>query len=152
RPTFRALLLRVREVLLGAYSHEELPFERLVEELQPERDMSRNPLFQVMCVLQNQPKGAMPAGDLVMTPYDVDLGVAKFDLTLFWEEQGGGLQGLLEHNTDLFDDATALRFYRHHEELFAAVLADPDRRLEDLPLLSAAERHQLLAEWNDAAR
>ncbi|HEY0782910.1 MAG TPA: amino acid adenylation domain-containing protein, partial [Thermoanaerobaculia bacterium] len=152
RPTFRELLRRVREVLLGAYSHEELPFERLVEELQPARDMSRNPLFQVMCVLQNQPKPAMPAGDLVMTPYDVDLGVAKFDLTLFWEEQGGGLQGLLEHNTDLFDDTTALRFYRQHEELFAAVLADPDRRLSDLPLLPAAERHPLLAEWNDAER
>ena len=150
-PTFRELLLRVRDVALGGYAHEDLPFERIVEELQPERDMSRNPLFQVMCVLQNQPRESLPAGDLRMSPLSIQLGIAKFDLTLFWYEEQGWLSGLLEYNTDLFDHSTARRFYQHYEHLLVSVLADPDRPLTALPLLSAAERHQIVIEWSDTA-
>ncbi|HVR97232.1 MAG TPA: amino acid adenylation domain-containing protein, partial [Thermoanaerobaculia bacterium] len=150
-PSFRELLLRVREVALGAYAHEDLPFEKIVEELQPERDMSRNPLFQVMCVLQNQPRESLPAGDLRMSPFSIQLGIAKFDLTLFWYEEQGWLSGLLEYNTDLFDHSTALRFFQHYERLLESVLADPGRPLSTLPLLDDAERHQLVNEWSDTA-
>jgi amino acid adenylation domain-containing protein len=150
-PTFRELLARVREVTLGAYSHEDLPFERIVEEVQPDRDMSRNPLFQVMCVLQNQPRSAMPAGDLEMAPLQVSLGAAKFDLTIFWSEAGDALHGLVEHNTDLFDETTIRRFYAQHETLLGAVGLDPTRRLSELPLVALPERHQMLYEWNETA-
>ncbi|HZF08187.1 MAG TPA: amino acid adenylation domain-containing protein [Thermoanaerobaculia bacterium] len=151
-PSFRELLGRVRQVTLGAYAHEQLPFERLVEEVQPERDMSRNPLFQVLCVLQNQPERALPMGDLRMSELPLDSGTAKFDLTFMWIEEGEILEGLLEHNSDLFDATTVGRLFRCHEALFAAVLSDPGQRLLDLPMLGAAERHQLLAEWNDTAK
>jgi amino acid adenylation domain-containing protein/non-ribosomal peptide synthase protein (TIGR01720 family) len=148
-PTFTALLRRVSEVTLGAYAHEDLPFERLVEELQPERDMSRNPLFQIMFVLQNQPREEIELEDLAVFPLPVDSATAKFDLTMFWREEQGALAGVVEHNSDLFDRATVLRFYRHFESLIAAVLADPERPAGALPLLSPVERHQMLAEWND---
>ncbi len=150
-PSFRELLGRVREVTLGAYAREDLPFEKLVEEIQPERDMSRNPLFQVMCVLQNQPWPEARMGEVEITSLPVDSGTAKFDLTLFWREDAGVLAGLLEHNTDLFDDATAWRLYRHHEALLRAALDDPEARLGALPLLDDAERHQILREWNGAS-
>ncbi len=150
-PTFRELLARVREVTLGAYSHEDLPFERIVEEVQPDRDMSRNPLFQIMCVLQNQPRSAIPAGDLVMAPLPASLGAAKFDLTIFWREEGDALHGLVEHNTDLFDETTIRRFYAQLEALLREVGRDPERRLSELPLVAASERHQLLYEWNATA-
>ncbi len=150
-PTFRELLARVREVTLGAYSHEDLPFERIVEEVQPDRDMSRNPLFQVMCVLQNQPRSALPAGDLEMAPLQVSLGAAKFDLTIFWSEVGDALHGLVEHNTDLFDETTIRRLYAQHETLLGAVGLDPARRLSELPLVALPERHQMLYEWNETA-
>ncbi|MBW8875033.1 MAG: non-ribosomal peptide synthase/polyketide synthase [Acidobacteria bacterium] len=150
-PTFAALLRRVSEVTLGAYAHEDLPFERLVEELQPERDMSRNPLFQIMFVLQNQPREEIALEDLAVSPLAVDSATAKFDLTMFWREEQGALAGVVEHNSDLFDRATVLRFYRHFEGLVAAVLADPGRPVGELPLLSPVERHQMLAEWNDVA-
>ncbi len=150
-PTFRELLGRVREVTLGAYSHEDLPFERIVEEVQPDRDMSRNPLFQIMCVLQNQPRSAIPAGDLVMAPLAASLGSAKFDLTIFWREEGGDLHGMVEHNTDLFDETTIRRFYAQLEAVLREVGRDPGRRLSELPLVAASERHQLLYEWNATA-
>ncbi|HJX28790.1 MAG TPA: amino acid adenylation domain-containing protein, partial [Thermoanaerobaculia bacterium] len=150
RPGFRALLERVREVTLGASAHDEVPFERLVEEIQPERDMSRNPLFQTMLVLQNQPWPAFRIGDITLEPFDVDSGTAKFDLTLFWREHEGRLVGLVEHNTDLYEEPTVLRFVRHFEVLLRGALADPDRPVAYLPLLDEAERHQLLVEWNGA--
>ncbi len=148
-PTFRELLARVREVTLGAYAHENLPFEKIVLELQPERDMSRNPLFQVMCVLQNQPWKAAPLRDLEISGLSLDTATAKFDLTLFWQETGGVLGALLEHNTDLFNDATAWRMYEHCVAILRAGAEDPDRRVGALPLLAEAERHQLLREWSE---
>jgi amino acid adenylation domain-containing protein len=150
-PSFRGLLRRVREVTLGAYAHEDLPFEKLVEELQPERDMSRNPLFQVMCVLQNQPWPEARMGDVELAALPVDSATAKFDLTLFWREEEGALAGMLEHNTDLFDDTTAWRLYQSYEALLRAALDDPEGRIGALPLLGDAARHQILLEWNDAS-
>ncbi len=150
-PAFHELLGRVRETTLGGYTHEDLPFEKLVEELQPERDMSRNPLFQVMCVLQNQPWPAFQMDDIELAGLPVDTGTAKFDLTLFWSETEGGVSGILEYNTDLFDDTTARRLYSHFEALLAAALDDPAARIGALPLLGEAERHQLLREWSGSA-
>jgi amino acid adenylation domain-containing protein len=142
------LLARVRSVTLGAYAHQELPFEKLVEELQPERDRSRNPLFQVMFVLQNQPWPAFRIGEVDFSPLEVDSRTAKFDLTLFVRDERERLPVLLEYATDLFDGTTALRFYRQYEVLLGAMLRDPGASLQSLPLLGEAERHQIAIEWS----
>jgi amino acid adenylation domain-containing protein len=147
-PTWAELLDRVRETTLGAYAHQDLPFEKLVEELQPTRDLSRNPLFQAMLVLQNHPRPRETFADLTLEMLPVDTGIAKFDLTLFWMEEGGRLAGLLEHNTDLFDDTTAQRTFTHYVALLESLLADAAARPESAPLLSAGQRHQVLREWN----
>ncbi|MEA2694109.1 MAG: hypothetical protein QOJ16_3496, partial [Acidobacteriota bacterium] len=150
-PPVSLLLERVREVALGAYSHQELPFEMLVEELSPERDTGRPPLFQVMFVLQNTPRPRLDLPGLVLHPIEVGTGAAKFDLTLFLEEGSGGLTGGLEFDEDLFEGTTARRLLTHLEILLGQVVAAPETPLSGLPLLSAGERHQLLAEWDDTA-
>jgi amino acid adenylation domain-containing protein len=147
-PNFRELLRRVREVALGAYAHQDLPFERLVEELQPERDLSRNPLFQVMFDLQNAPLPALDLPDLTVQPLTVDYGTAKFDLTLSVQETAQGLNGLLEYNTDLFDEATIMRLAGHFQTLLEGITADPAQPIGTLPLLTEAERQYLLVDWN----
>lgn len=148
--SFRELLERVRKVTLGAYAHQDLPFEKLVEELQPERSLSYNPLFQVMFILQNAPMHSLDLPGLILTPIEGTYNkTAKFDLTLSMEETEQGLRGSWEYNTDLFDDATITRMLGHFQTLLEGIVANPDRRLSDLPLLTAAERHQLLVEWNN---
>jgi amino acid adenylation domain-containing protein len=146
-PRFRELLARVSEVTLGAYDHQDLPFERLVEELQPQRRLGRHPVFQVMFQLQNAPMPEVEIPGLSLRLVALDSGTAKFDLSLFLRDTPEGLAGILEYATDLFDATTALRFANHYRELLAAVVADPERRLSKLPLLSSAERHQLRVEW-----
>jgi len=146
-PTFRELLWRAREATLGAYAHQDLPFERLVEALQRERDLSRHPLFQVMFALQNAPMEPPRLSNLAVRVVDLETVTSPFDLTLLLEESTGGLKGLLEYNTDLFDAKTIARLIGHFETLLAGIVADPDCRLSDLPLLTPAERHQL-ADWN----
>ena len=146
-PSFRDLLRRVREVTMGAFAHQDLPFEKLVEELQPERDLSRNPLFQVMFTLQTE-RGAGAAG-ASREVLQVVTGTAKFDLTLSIFDGEGPLAGALEYSTDLFDAATIERMSRHLQTLLEGVVADPDQRLSALPLLPEAERQQLLVVWND---
>ena len=151
RLDFRSLLGRVREVTLGAYGHQDLPFERLVEELRPERDPSRTPVFQVMFVLQNLPMPPLSSAGLVVTPLDGDVGIAKFDLTLSLqepEERSGGLRGVLEYNTDLFEAATVERMAGHFRRLLEGVVEAPDQSLAELPLLTAVEREQLLERWS----
>ena len=148
-PSFRELLRRVREVALGAYAHQDLPFEMLVDELQPARDMSHSPLFQVMFVLQNAPVQALELSELTLSPVETENGIAKFDLTLMMEERPEGLQGTVEYNTDLFDAATIERMVGHFQTLLEGIVADPDRPISTLPLLTAAEREQLLVGWND---
>jgi amino acid adenylation domain-containing protein len=149
RPAGSDLVAQLRETTLGAYAHQELPFEKLVEELQPQRDMSRNPLFQVMLVLQNQPGGATETvAGLTTEGWRNDPGIAKFDLTLFLWPDGPRLGGLWEYNTDLFDPSTARRIARHFSTLLGGLVRDPQRPVAELPLLSAAERHQLAHEWS----
>ncbi|MEG4918277.1 amino acid adenylation domain-containing protein [Microcoleus sp. B7-D4] len=148
-PSFRELLGRVREVALGAYTHQDLPFEKLVEELQPERDLSRTPLFQVMFVFQNALIAALEFRGLSLTPLEVHNGTAKLDLTLALEETSEGIKGGVEYNTDLFEAATITRMVGHFQTLLKSIVANPEQHLSDLPLLTEAEQHQLLVEWNN---
>ncbi|HKV12157.1 MAG TPA: amino acid adenylation domain-containing protein, partial [Thermoanaerobaculia bacterium] len=150
-PAFDALLARVREACLGAFAHQDLPFEQLVEELQPRRDLSRNPLFQVALNLLNTPAPRIEVtGDLAMSPLPVPGGTSLFDLQTTWVESSEGLAIIWEYATDLFDRSTVARLAGGFENLLASAVADPVRRLSGLPLLSPAERHQLLTEWNDS--
>ncbi|MBD2015334.1 amino acid adenylation domain-containing protein [Microcoleus sp. FACHB-53] len=151
-PSFQELLGRVREVALGAYAHQDLPFEKLVEELQPERDRSRTPLFQVMFVLQNTPTSALELPGLTVNSLNIDSGTAKFDLTLFMIETAQGLRASLEYNTDLFNPATITRMLGNFQTLLEGIVANPKQRLSDLPLLTASEQHQLLVEWNNTTK
>ncbi|MEW6352922.1 MAG: amino acid adenylation domain-containing protein [Pseudomonadota bacterium] len=146
-PSFREALQRVRQTAMDAYAHQDLPFERLVEELQPERGVGHNPLFQVMFVLQNTPQHALSLGDLQLTPLPIDTGTAKFDLTLIVNETEQGLRYQWEYNTDLFDAATVERWAGHYATLLDDIVAHPDKRLSELALLTEAERHQLLHAW-----
>ena len=148
-PTFKELLGRVREVVLGGYDHQELPFEKLVETLRPERHLSHTSLFQVMFALQNAPMPALEFSGLKLRPLEIDNGTAKFDLTLDLEETPNGIKGWLEYNTDLFDASTIQRMAGHFQTLLEGIVANPEQRLSDLPLLTPAEQHQLLVQWND---
>ena len=149
-PDLAELVARVRDGLLGAYAHQDLPFERLVEELQPERSLSWTPLFQVAFALQNTPLGGVEVPGLGLDPMTLESGTAKFDLTLLLSESGGGLAGVLEHNRDLFDGATVQRMVEHFLNLLAGAAADPELPVSALSLLSPAEVHQR-REWNDTA-
>jgi amino acid adenylation domain-containing protein/non-ribosomal peptide synthase protein (TIGR01720 family) len=150
-PAFRELLQRVRKVTLDAYAHQDLPFERLVDELMPERDPSRNPLFQVMFVLQNAPMTVLEAPDLTFTATSIDAGSAKFDLRLAIAESGQDLSGLIEYNVDLFEAPTIQRLVGHLRVLMEGALANPEQRLSALPLLTAPERQQVFVAWNATA-
>ncbi|MEH1869179.1 MAG: amino acid adenylation domain-containing protein [Nostoc sp.] len=149
-PSFRQLLSQVREVTLGAYSHQELPFEKLVEELHPERNLSHSPLFQVMFAFQNTPSQLCDFPGLTITPVEVHSGGAKFDLTLELKDTSEGIKGGIEYNTDLFDATTIARMLGHFQTLLAGIVANPEQHISDLPLLTAAEQHQLLVEWNNS--
>ena len=147
-PTFCDLLAQVREVALAAYAHQDLPFEKLVEELAVERDLSRSPLFQVMFVLQNTLPETVKLVDLTLQPWPVAETTSQFDLTLSLREAEDGLVGSLTYNTDLFESRTVLRMVGHFQTLLEALIADPRRRLSALPLLTTAERVQLQTDWN----
>ena len=149
-PSFRTLLDRVRHTALAAYGHQELPFERLVEELHPDRDLGRNPLFQVMFVLQNTPVPEISLSRLTLRQEELESGTAMFDLAFSLRERAGRIAGALRYSTDLFDAATADRLLAHFSRLLAGAAAAPDLRLSELPLLTAEESRQLLA-WNDTA-
>ncbi len=146
-PSFRELLGRVRDVALGAYAHQDLPFEKLVDELQPERSLSHTPLFQVVFVFQNAPLGRLEFSGLKLTPLGGDNGTAKFDLTLTMEETDRGLTGSIEYNTDLFDASTIQRMLGHYETLLKDLVSYPDHTVNELSLLTVAEYQQLL-DWN----
>jgi amino acid adenylation domain-containing protein len=148
-PSFRALLGRVRETTFGAYAHQDLPFERLVEELQPERSLSHAPVYQVMMVLQNTPEGPSE-GFAGLEPAGLEgggeFGVARVDLTLgLMEGPGGSLVGSLEYATDLFERATAERILRHFETLLRSVIQSPEAPVSSLAMLTPDERAELVA-------
>src|SRR6185436_16168817 len=151
-PSFLDLLERAHEVARGAFAHQDLPFERLVEELQPERSLSHTPLFQVLFMLQSAPAAApTDSSDLRLSVLDVEGTTAKFDLMLSVVERRDGLQCVWELSRDLFEPPTALRMARHFETLLRGAVATPGRRAAELPLLTDAERAQLFAEWVDTA-
>jgi amino acid adenylation domain-containing protein len=148
--TPRDLLRESRRITLEAYAHQDVPFERLVEELQPDRSLSHTPLFQVMLALQNSPMPEMKMGGLSFSPVEIDSGLARFDLLLFVEESERGLKGSIEYSTDLFNRATIRRMIGHLRALLEAIAADADVPLWRLPILTDPERKQL-SEWNRTA-
>ncbi|WP_199296744.1 non-ribosomal peptide synthetase [Leptolyngbya sp. FACHB-711] len=160
-PTFRELLGRVRNVALEAYQHQDLPFEKLVEELDPERDLSGNPLFQVAFALQNAPMQPLELPGVRLEPVPLEPQTTRFDLEVhLWQPSHGlsslwqseaGLSGFISYSTDLFDRATIHRFVEHFQTLLHGIVANPDARLSDLPLLTPAEHQQLVVKWNQTA-
>jgi amino acid adenylation domain-containing protein len=147
-PRFSELLGRVRETALGAYAHQDVPFEKLVMDLQVKRDLSRSPLFQTMFILQNAPLQPLALPGLTLTNLEIDSDTAKFELTLTMVEEAGGLTGWLEYNSDLFDAATAARLAEGYTRLLEGIAANPSCRISELPLLGEAERRQVLETWN----
>jgi len=147
-PRFRELLRKVRQVALDAYDHQDLPFEKLVDELLLERSPSHAPLVQVMFALQNASRLELRLPGLTLDQMEVESGTAKFDLTLAMRDTEQGLKGTLEYVTDLFDHATIARLLRHFQTLLEGIVAHPEHRLTDLPLLTEAERHQIHMDWN----
>ncbi len=162
-PTFRELLDRVREVTVGAYTHQDLPFEKLVSELHPERSLSHHPLFQVVFGFQNAPMSSLELPGLVPRLINIDSKTTRFDLELhlwkcgedFRSSDGGkwhdteGLRGIVVYNTDLFEPATIDRMLSHFKTLLSSIVANPDRRIANLPLLSDVEINRVMVEWNN---
>lgn len=146
-PTVCELLQRVREIALGAYAHQDVPFERLVEELQPERNTGHNPLFQVMLALQNAPSQPLTLPGLELHLSLSQSETAKFDLSLELWEGPEGLSGIMEYSTDLFNASTIRRMLNHYQQLLTAMVEQPQQRLSALSLLTTDEREQLRA-WN----
>ena len=148
-PTFRELLSRVKEIALEAYANQDVPFERLVEELQVERDLSRQPLFQVMFTMQTASSTTFELSGLHVSTFDIEGTSAKFDLTVNLEEGSEEISGVLEYNTDLFERETIERLATHFEQLLWSIVSNPEQRVSELALLAERERRQLLQEWNE---
>lgn len=147
-PTFIELLQRVHNSLTGILAHQELPFERLVEEIQPERELSRHPIFQVVFAMQNVPDEQLVLTDLTVTTQNIPAQRSRFDLTLFLDETAAGYHGSIEYSTDLFEPETIARLAGHFETLLADIVAHPNSRVSELTILTEGERRQLLVEWN----
>jgi amino acid adenylation domain-containing protein len=145
RPGFRELVTRVREVALGAFAHQDLPFEALVDALKPDRSLSRNPLFQVLFALQNTPQERIALPGATLTPMELETTTAKFDLSMYVVDEPAASTVLLEYNRDLFEASTIRRMLTHFERLLRAALVDPDRDVSALPLLDATEQGQMAA-------
>ncbi len=146
-PSFTQLLSQVRSAALAAYAHQDLPFERLVEDLHPERNLAYAPLFQVMFAYENAPEAALRLADLTLDLVELETGTAKFDFHLTVIEGSGGLTGHVEYRTDLFEDPTAGRMLAGWTTLLTEAVAHPELPVGEIPLLSAAERRQL-RDWN----
>jgi amino acid adenylation domain-containing protein len=148
-PTFEELLRRVRRMALDAYANQDLPFEQLVDTLQPERNLSHTPLFQVMFALQNTPQAILELPGLRLQSLQPESVTAKFDLALVMEEVEGGLPAFIEYNTDLFDTETIQRLAAHFETLLSEIVAHPEHAISHFQLLSPSERRQMLIAWNE---
>ncbi|KST68652.1 non-ribosomal peptide synthetase [Mastigocoleus testarum BC008] len=147
-PSFSELLQQVRRVVLDAHTHQDIPFEQVVEALQPQRSPSYNPLFQTMFVLENFSIDTLDLPDISLTPQLVDRGTSQFDLSLSMWETEAGLRGYWEYNTDLFESDTIARMTGHFQTLLSAIVANPQLQISELPILTENEQHQLLIEWN----
>ncbi|MFP2933118.1 amino acid adenylation domain-containing protein, partial [Pyxidicoccus sp. 3LG] len=157
RASFRELLAQVRTSTLAAYEHQDVPFEKLIEELQPQRSLSHSPLFQAMLALQNTPNqgldsGAADSGALKLRAVDTELQTTKFDLDLLLTPSPDGFVGALAYRTDLFDSGTVQRMVRHLQTLLEHAVSSPDTAVHQLQLMAPDERRQLLVEWNDTRR
>jgi len=148
RPSFVSLLARVRETALAAFAHQDLPFDTVVEQLNPVRDLSRSPIFQVMFALQNAPSFDLQLPGVSASVVPAQTSAAKFDLTVFLSETDQGLAGSFEYATDLLDEATVRRMAGHFERLLRSITAAPDRPVDQVPLLADGERSRQLGEWN----
>ena len=146
--SFKDLLVAARQTTLEAYVNKDVPFEHLVEDLHPQRDLSRSPLFQVLLVLQNTPAESPRLNGLKVEQMELTSGTSKFDLTLALTEQDGCLKGYLEYNTDILSDSTIGRWRDHLVHLLSAAVQHPERAVGELPLLSGTGHHQLVTEWN----
>ncbi|KKJ01904.1 condensation domain-containing protein, partial [Burkholderia gladioli] len=151
RESYAALLAQVRRVALAAYAHQDVPFEQVVDALDPERDLSHTPLFQVMLVLQNAPAAARALPGLALRAEPPAMPASKYDLSLYAAEHDGRLNCSFEYSTDLFDGATIERMAGHFLRLLEAIVADPRQAIGALPMLDAPERRQLLRDWNETA-
>ncbi|HKR96001.1 MAG TPA: amino acid adenylation domain-containing protein [Candidatus Angelobacter sp.] len=149
---FRELLHKVKEASLSAYAHQEVPFEKLVEELHPERSLSHSPLFQVMFDLQNAPMPPIHLENLRLTPLPFEPGTSKFDLTLTLNETANGLDGALEYSTDLFDETTVRQMVESFKTILHGMTLNPDAEIQSLPVLTEAEKRKLLIEWNKTSQ
>jgi amino acid adenylation domain-containing protein len=151
-PTFRQLLRRVREVVLGAFSHQDLPFDLLVEALQPVRALGQTPLFQAAFVLQSAEEKTWSASELKFRPVTIAHEEAKFDLTFNLTECGGKISGWIVYNADLFDEPMMRRMAGHFQTLLKSLAANPNRSIAELPMLPEAEQRQLVVDWNQTTR
>jgi amino acid adenylation domain-containing protein len=150
-PSFKELLSKVRSTTLDAYTHQDLPFEKLVEELNPERSLSYNPLFQVMFVLQNTPTQTDKLLGLETKLVSIETSTTKFDLDLSIEEKSGALVASWTYNVELFNADTIERMHEHFQTLLEGIVANPNKPIDQLPMLTEKERHQILTEWNDTS-
>ncbi len=150
-PTFRQMLKRTREVALQAFAHQDLPFEMLVDDLHPDRNVSYSPVFQVMFGLQGRPIDDLSLADLQINLIEIENETAKFDLLLMMEGDESNLRGNFEYNTDLFEAPTIVRLISHFKTLLQEIAANPDKSIAALSLLTEAEQHLIISEWNDTA-
>jgi hypothetical protein len=148
RPSLREAVRRARDTVLDAFDRQDVPFERLVEELRPDRSLARHPIFQVMFVMQPSLVPALDLPGLTARPLDVDVGTCHFDLSVHATERPDGVALRAEYAVDLFDRSTVERLLAHYETLLAGAAADPDRPLGGVPLLDAAERRRIVVDWN----
>ncbi len=150
-PSVREMLGRVREAALGAYAHQDVPFEKLVEELQPERSLSHTPLFQVMMAFQSRAVSEVEIGELKVGVMEVEARTAKFDLLVSLQDRGRELSGVVEYNSDLYEATSVQRLVGHFEVLMKGLITDANQRLSQLPMMSERERQQIVVEWNKTA-
>ena len=150
-PSFRETLRRVRDTCIGAFAHQDFPFETLVEELQPQRDLARNAIFQVMFAFQNTSVPALKLAGLQSEPVEIDGGMTKFDLTFSLTDKEHGIVGHIEYSTELFNRDRIERMADHFRTLLEAIVSEPDQSIATLPILTESERHQLLVAWNNTA-
>jgi surfactin family lipopeptide synthetase A len=147
-PSFQELLAQVKKVALDAYDHQNLPFEKLVEALQPERNLSYHPLFQVMFILQNSPSKQLQISDLKLSSIEIESSTTQLDLTLEIFDSINGLAGRFEYNTDLFEQSTIERMAGHFQNLLEAIATNPQQKVSQIPLLSPSEQQKILIDWN----
>src|SRR5262249_7693132 len=150
--SFRELIRREREVALGAYAHQEVPFEKMVEEINPERDLSRGPLFQVMMVLQNTRREEIELSGLKVSGIGEETGSAMFDLTLVMTEGNEGITGCLEYSRDLYEGETIRQIARHFERVVEEVIRDAEQTIGQIGLMNEAEKNRILKEWNETSK